>query len=77
MPSSTIRVLIVHDHPITRRGLAPNSMRELLDLARREPGKLNVSFAWIFSNSCNWDFSLATISFPERRCGTPCATQYS
>ena len=26
---------------ITRRGLAPNSMRELVDLARREPGKLN------------------------------------
>jgi tripartite-type tricarboxylate transporter receptor subunit TctC len=26
---------------ITRRGLAPNSMRELVDLAKREPGKLN------------------------------------
>ena len=26
---------------ITRRGLAPNSMRELVDLARREPGRLN------------------------------------
>ena len=26
---------------ITRRGLAPNSMRELVDLAKRQPGKLN------------------------------------
>jgi hypothetical protein len=35
------------------------------------------AFFCIPSSSPNWLSSAATISFPERRCGTPCATQYS